>query len=107
MRTPVTLEWSPVTVTGLTLDRDAVRVVAPYESCCFATLSLRLPGVWSLRMMPQGHAGPVGYVDFKSKAAAIRHAQRWADHHGHKLPPFANGLRHNPAARQDHPDSRR
>jgi hypothetical protein len=44
-------------------------------------------------------ACPCAFVDFLTRSGAERHALRWAEHHGRNLPEYANGLRHNPAAR--------
>ncbi|PMQ04234.1 hypothetical protein DyAD56_16220 [Dyella sp. AD56] len=99
---PVTVEWSPVTITGMTFDppRFAAYLVEPFHSATFATLSYKpQAGVWALRMLPGGSDGPCAFVDFLTREKAERHAMRWAAHHGRKLPEFANGLRHKPAVR--------
>jgi hypothetical protein len=99
MRSPVVIKWEPVTVTGMNLGRDAARIIGPFESCPFATLSLKPSGLWSLRMTPKGSAGPCGFLDFTTRVKAVHHAEQWAAHHGDKLPAWADGLRFNPAAR--------
>jgi hypothetical protein len=99
---PVAVEWTEMTVTGLTFDppRFTACLAEPFHSCTFALLIYRPhTGVWSLRMLPKGSAGPCAFVDFLTRSGAERHALRWAEHHGRNLPEYANGLRHNPAAR--------
>jgi hypothetical protein len=96
---PVTVEWHELRMSGSSLMREAARVVSPVETADFATVRPTDSGLWLLRICPSGPSGPAHFLDFASREKVVRHVERWAAHHWRRLPLYASGLCHNPAAR--------
>lgn len=84
------IEWEQVKMSGTPLPHWMARVIGASRSVVFASVNLTLYGTWKINFSPKGRGlrDPITYIEgYPNREKAMYHVERWAAHHGHRVPP--------------------
>lgn len=82
---PKTIEWERVALDGGALDLYIARLIEPHPTGPFATL-YRQRGQWRLVWYPNVNSNGVKSFEVSTREKGAERVERWAKHHGAKLP---------------------